>query len=46
MEVAMFIGRMLHWLWSSLGLTIVFLLLFHVLKVKNGNQKKMAVFSP
>ncbi len=38
-EVGLFAGRMLLWLWSSIGLTIVILLLYRVLQAQNKKQR-------
>ncbi len=43
-EAGLLAGRMLLWLWSSAGLTIVILLLFRLLQVRNRRQQIAAVF--
>ncbi len=42
-EAGLFTGRMLLWLWSSIGLTITILMLFRLLKAADTKKKVMAV---
>ena len=43
-EAGLMAGRMLLWLWSSLGLTIILLLLFPVVGADTGKKRVAAVF--